>query len=197
MYRALPLLLLALVLAACGGDDEASAPDTGEPATTAAPEPGDATTTGVDVAATCTNDDLGYTIDYPDGWWANGGDVAPPCSYFNPEPIELPEASEPPPTAARVDVEPVAFERVVGEQLGREILSREDVQVAGRPAARLEFESTGEALLDAGTRLYQYVVDLGGGEVLIATTQEADDLDYERNKQVLDAMVESLELSTG
>jgi hypothetical protein len=47
------------------------------------------------------------------------------------------------------------------------------ITVAGRQAMRVESEATGEGLADRGMRSLRYVIDLGGGRSLIASTHDA------------------------
>ncbi len=189
--RALAILGVLTLVTACGGNgddmpsagtatnDETTEMTTGDPAQT----------------ARCTNEAEGFSIEYPDDWHTNAGDVAPTCSFFHPQAFELPEASEAIGIAIRVDREPVEFERIAGDAFGREVLEREETTVAGRPAVRVEYESTGEALLDAGTRGVDYLVDLGGGETLVASTVAVGGLDFEENVRVLDEMVKTVRLT--
>lgn len=186
-----PLLLVAL-LTACGGDGDAAAPPetttvevtTTEPAEPAGPL-GD--------AQTCSNPDGGYSISFPDEWHANSGEVTQPCTFFDPQPVEVPEATEAIGFAISVGRESAPFERVTGESVTNRVLSEERVELAGREGVRMEIEATGEGLLDAGTRTYLYALPVGE-ETILASTTDVGDLDYERNREVLDAMVETLEL---
>lgn len=92
--------------------------------------------------------------------------------------------------------EPVAFAAIASDQPTREGVTREELEVAGHPAVRLEYESTDDGLLPEGTPVYEVLVDLGG-ETLIAGTRGLDELDFAANKDVLDRMVESLSLAEG
>lgn len=197
---ALLATLGVLTLSACGGDDEPEVqppeapvtetepPDTGGEEGPAETEPDPAGET-----SSCTNGEAGYALEYPADWHTNEGDGVAPCSFFEPEPFEVPEATEFFP-AVSVSREPVAAEQVVeGPDPTREVLEREETEVAGRRAFRMEARTTGEGLLDAGVRYHQVVVDVEG-ESLILSTYDLEDRDYERNREVLDGMVDSLEL---
>ena len=146
-----------------------------------------------DRTATCTNEASGYRVSYPEDWHVNDGGVAEPCSYFHPEPFEVPEATEFLDVAVLVSREPVPLDVVTGEDPTRTVLDSEETEIAGNPAVRMEVEATGEGLLDRGTRSYQVVVGLDG-ESLILSTFDVGDLDYERNKQAVDELADSLEL---
>ena len=66
--------------------------------------------------------------------------------------------------------------------------------VDGRQALRIEAEASGEGLAPRGMRSLRYVIDLGGGRSLIATTHDTGAGRYETEKRILGAMVESLDL---
>ena len=188
--RGICLVVAAAVLAGCGnGGDQTTERQETETS-------GDATTAATTVEETiqCTNEEDGFTVAYPPDWHTNTGEVAPTCSFFHPEPFDLPEASEAVGIAIRVDREPVAFEDAAGPSPAREVLEREETTVAGRPAVRLEYEATGDGLLDRGTRGVDYLVDLDG-ETLVASTLDVGGLDFERNVQVLDELVDTIELT--
>ena len=141
----------------------------------------------------CTNDRYGFTVTYPAGWHTNSGEVIPACSAFDPEPVQIPAQSEMPfGIAVVISAQDVAFDRAPEPQFER-VLASERVTIAGRPAMRLEVESTGEGLADRGLRTTRYAIDLGGGRSLIATTN-ATDGSYEANKAVLAQMLDSLVL---
>lgn len=195
-------LAVALTVAVGCGDGDVSDPTT--TTTTPPDEPTTSTTAGAttsttspgDEAATqaCTNDEAGYTVELPQGWSTNDGEVVPPCRFFHPEPFEVPEATEVIGLAVTVSVEPVPFERVSSpDDMSEDELSREQTTVAGRPAVRVETVSTGEGLLPEGVRSYRYAVDLDG-RTLIAVTRDVEGLDYAENQEVVDAMMDSLEL---
>lgn len=193
----LAALAAAALLTACGAGEEAETVTVTETETvvetetvTTAPEE-DAEPD--ELAQACENDADAYAVRYPAGWHVNAGGVAPRCSYFHPEPFDVPEATEAPPVAISIYREPVAFGDVAGANPGIDIHVSEETEVAGRTAIRREIESTGEALLPAGILGYEYLVDLGG-ETLIVSTRDFDGLDFERNREILDRMVETLEL---
>lgn len=75
--------------------------------------------------------------------------------------------------------------------MGRRDLSRESATVDGRPAMRIESETTGEGLYDAGIRSYQYFVDLGDA-TMVASTYDVGTLSFDRKRRILDAMMETL-----
>lgn len=207
---ALVLLLSATLLAACGGDDDADVQPPQEPPP-AETEPSDTDPVETDPVETdpvetepdepatetaaCTNEEAGYTVQYRADWHPNEGDVAQPCSLFDPEPFEVPEATEFFGAAISVRREPIAAEDLVeGADPTREVLEREETEIAGQRAFRIESESTGDGLLDAGVRSYQVIVVVDG-ESLIVETYDLDEHDYEQNREVVDEMAESLQLT--
>ncbi|HEV2069866.1 MAG TPA: hypothetical protein VGR26_08740 [Acidimicrobiales bacterium] len=195
---------LSLVAAACGNgadtdtDEGTGTTSTSTTSTSTTTTSGDGTTTstqadGVVLAQSCTNADDGYSIQFPEGWFTNEGDVVATCRFFHPQPFEVPEATEVFGLAVTVKVDDVPFSRVASEEesLGERVLSREETSVAGHQAVRVEAQSTGDVLLPEGVHTYRYHVELDDG-TLTATTHDVEDLDYEANKQVLDAMMETL-----
>lgn len=181
--RGLVVIVLAgLPAAGCGGGGDgngvATEPTLEEPAAE---------------TADCTNEASGFRLEYPADWHTNDGDVGEPCSFFDPEPIEVPEATEFFDVAVIVSREPVTLDVIAGEDPSRTVLEREETEIAGGRAMRMEIEATGQGLLDRGTRSYQVVVD-ADGESLIVSTFDVGDLDYGRNKEIVDQMADSLEL---
>jgi hypothetical protein len=200
-----PLLALLAVLAllglgACGNDAEEAPPPSppAEEVIPAPPEDAEPPPTPQDeeppeaAVRECTNEPDAYTVEYPQDWEINAGDTEPPCSYFDPDPIDLPEAQEAPlDIAVSIRREPANLDRVSGEDPTIEVLERETTEVDGRDAIHRLTESTGGGLRPEGIRAYQYLVDLAG-ETLIASTYDVDGEDFDANREVLDAMMESL-----
>jgi len=190
--------LLAAVVAICtavSGCGPETTRTGGDPATA---EPVDA----ADVRAvpeggaerqSCVNHAGGFAVEYPAGWHTNDGSVMPACSLFDPQPMEVPPASElPEDIAVAIQVQEVAFETVAGASFGVRIIEREEREVAGRRAVRRLVEQTGEALLDAGIRTYEYVVDWGDGRTLTAHSHDVGEPDFATKRRELDAMMASL-----
>lgn len=187
----------ALLLAACGGDDEEAqpGPEPPPPGTVLPPAEPPPTEPPPAEAASCTNDDGGFSVEYPADWHTNEEGPAPACTFFDPEPIEVPEATDFFGAAVTATRQPVAAEEVLeGVDPSREVLEREVIQVGGQRAFRMEAESTGEGLLDAEIRYYQVVVAVDGESIILATYDFEED-DYERNREVVDRMAESLRLT--
>lgn len=179
--RRLALLLAVTLLAGagCADGDEQDTPERGEQTAD---------------TRRCTNEQAGYSIAYPADWHTNPGDVAPTCSYFDPQPIELPELPQDVAGLAAISIrpEPVAFSRVTGEDPATRVLQRGELEIAGRPAVRRLTEATGEGLGPQGRRSYQYLLNLDG-ETLIATAAGGG-RDFDANRELLDEMMRTLEL---
>ncbi|HEX8619680.1 MAG TPA: hypothetical protein VF911_19015 [Thermoanaerobaculia bacterium] len=143
----------------------------------------------------CTNPEYGISLAYPEGWHTNDGSVLPACSAFDRAPVEIPRDSEVPAAIAVVlDVEKMSAAELTRSSAWERVLSTAPVTVAGRNAFRVEIEATGEGLADRGTRTLRYVVDLGAGRTLIASTHRTGD-SYEQNQEILGRMMESVTFS--
>ncbi len=193
--RPLAVVLAVVLLATAGCGDQ-------EQAETTPPPPGTSAETVTSPqrdeqmadTARCTNDQAGYSIEYPADWHTNA-DEPPTCTYFDPEPIELPERPRDVAGLAAISIrrEPVAFSRVTGQDRGTRVIERAELEIARRPAVRRLIEATGQALLPEGRRSYQYLVNLDG-QTLIATADGRDDRDFDANRELLDEMMRTLEL---
>ena len=139
----------------------------------------------------CTNPQSGVSVSYPEGWFTND-DVMPPCSVFDPRPVELPRDSEIPfDISVTLSVQEHPFESDVRSTQWERILSRQETTIGGRRALRIEAEATGEGLADRGMRSLRYVIDLGNGRTLIASTHDAGG-DYEGKKEIVAQMVQTI-----
>lgn len=209
-----PILAAAMLLPACTGGDgrpvtddpvvtspEPTGPETAtEPDARMAPEhetgaQGETgTTTPSEMAFTsCTSDD--YRIDHPQAWQTNPGDVVEACRVFHPGEIELePHTDRDLHYAVSIHIDEVDYDRVREPSGEDEELSREQHTIAGRDAVAMERRSSGFAMVPEGERWYSYLVDLGDGRTLFATTYSVGETDYERDKAVLDRMISSLQL---
>lgn len=165
-----------------------------QPRTDASTDDGQAAT-GMPIALsqTCSNTTIGYTVHYPANWITNSGEVLDPCQVFDPSAITLPEQSSSFDEAIHLRIDMAPFERATEESISEAELSRRTTTVDGLPAVVTENESTGRGLLPAGVRYYSYTINLDGGEVLVASTYDVANQSYNRNKQVLDQMVSSLQ----
>jgi hypothetical protein len=143
------------------------------------------------LAATCETDR--FTIDHPEGWWTNPGDDAPECRIFHPTEVEVENESLH--YAVRAYIDPVAYTDAAphNEDEGEE-LRREELTVDGRQAVVTEVRSSGFALVPEGERYTTAIVDLDG-EILVLTTSTVGDTDYERDADLIERMLETVELT--
>lgn len=185
------LLAAGLLAAGCGGDDDQARTT---PTDQTATEQTTPTQTTDERTKSCTNEQDGFSVERPADWHTNSGDGVPSCTFFHPERFQLRQGTEALDIAILIKREPVAFSEVTGEDPGTRVVEREEIEIDGRRAVRREIEGTGDALIPEGTRGYQYLVDLDE-QSIVATTYDIADLDFERNREVLDSMMESFELT--
>lgn len=142
----------------------------------------------------CTNADAGFSVSYPADWQTNDGAIMPACSLFDPQLIDIAPATEiPADIAVVITRQAVPFDVANGDDFTRRIMSRDTVTVDGRRAVRVEAESTGQGLYDAGTVGYSYIIELDDA-VIIAQSYAVGDPDYDTKKRVLDSMMQSLRI---
>lgn len=172
-----------------------------EPAQSGAPgarptPPAGPTAGGVELAAGCEGADGLYAIDYPADWHTPAADASGHCQTFDEQRIDPEQGIGGGPFGA-ITVRPLPVDLAVAADPGRENrqLSAEDVRVDGHPAVRAVWESTGLAALPEGLRSYRYLVDLGD-RTLLAAVYDVDDGDFDQRRQLLDAMVATIELRT-
>ncbi len=174
---------LLLAAGACAPDDDGVA---GSPTPPDTPAPDQS----------CEAPQYGYRIHFPDDWHVNDIEQAKACSWFHPEPFELPEHTEVTEVAVMLAVEDGSFEErahaLTDAPDVAEVLSEEEVTVAGEQAVRAETERSGEAFYPEGTTMTTYLVDWDD-QILSAVTTSVADGEYASNVDVLDEMMDSLE----
>ena len=211
MRRSAICLALLTVLAGCDQQEtpsETTFPDTtttlADTTTTTPPEttttaPPETTTTLPGGEFTRCDNPEGFSVAYPAEWATNEGDALPPCSMFNVEPFEVPEATDARPAAIFARIDPVPYAEATAP--GAESEERRWVTaIDGLPAVRIEHETGDEGLYPPGTRLTAYAVDLnpdGEGEdrTLFLDTVGLPAFGYERNRLVLDRMAHTVEVT--
>ncbi len=136
-----------------------------------------------------------YTVPYPQEWHTNDPGLADACEVFHPGEVDLPEQPQDRDLhwAVSLQVDDVAWEDVQPESGPDEVIESRETTVDGRQAVVVEQRSSGEALVPEDERQYSYRVDLDG-LVLVASTFTVGDTDYERDKAVLDRMMDELVL---
>ncbi|HYO78351.1 MAG TPA: hypothetical protein VE010_17970, partial [Thermoanaerobaculia bacterium] len=190
------IAVLAVTVASCTAPAPAPVQETqNESPRTETAAPSTATTAPpVELSQRCTNAQHGFTISYPDGWHTNDGSVIPACSAFDPQPVDIPRNSEIPfGIAAMVNVQQTSVQDLTRTSQWERVLSSSETTVDGKKATRVEIEATGEGLAERGMRTVRYVVDLGGGRALVASTNATGE-SYKSNQEMLARMVESIDL---
>lgn len=142
------------------------------------------------LTASCTNPEVGYTVNFPNNWFYNthvsgegGAEDVEACRYFSSEDFTVTSGSEPTGVSIGMSRSTSAFDASAGEQ----------TTIGGRDAVRYESESTTPGFEGM---YYIYSIDLGDGTTLTAQTSDRWVGDYEENKEILDAMMESLVFGT-
>lgn len=148
----------------------------------------------------------GYRVAFPDDWWTNTeyeheelGTIQP-CRFFGPAPFDLD-------TATPDDSTPDGIAIVISHTTGclgyiNPLIDRRELTIGG-------YEARAEELAEGKREsnpplLYQYVIDrlpdascegMPNGDHLIAVTRPDDIGDYEGNKDMLDRMMETIEVT--
>ena len=154
----------------------------------------------------CTNAErrfASYSIGYPGGWYTTHLNAEQACEYFDPEPFEILEGTEFPPTALFVTMALEPFDTYV-EQLTDpmffDTIRREDTNVGGLDAVLIETVATGEGENEPGERRYGYVVQAscagnvcvqGGRVFVVLATGLPEDERYDEFKTVADEAVKT------
>jgi hypothetical protein len=150
----------------------------------------------VTMSRDCTNEELGYTVTYPEAWYTNarveGGDLddVAACRFFSPQAFEVRPQSGVAGIAIAISLQ------ATGPQDAR----TPDTEVGGRPAYVRETTVAEDGVEPAGTRHYDYWIELGPDAWLLAGTSDAPTFvgTYEDNTVILDAMMDGLSFgSTG
>jgi hypothetical protein len=158
-----------------------SAVETGPPASANAPPAGPHLPQGWRL---CVNPVEGFSTGYPGGWYTTEVRPSEVCRQFHPTSFEIPRESEYPQTALNVrltnalpDRDDTEFERV---------LLWEETTVAGRPAVRVETESTGLGQRLAGSKSYGYTIRFGKTLIMVFAEAEPGAAGYAEWKAVVD-----------
>jgi hypothetical protein len=142
----------------------------------------------IELSHKCTNPEDGYTVRFPEGWHVNqfveGGeadDVAA-CRFFGPEAFTVRPATA---------ISGIAI--AIGREATAPRAEGQEATVDGRSAVILETVAADGDFDPAGTRYYQYWIDVGS-DWLVATTSDGPAWvgEYEANRETLDAVIEGL-----
>ena len=145
---------------------------------------------------TCTNDEAGYTVTYPDAWYTNTavGDT-PACSWFSPVIYEVDDSSSVPDDIA---ITIGSFIGDIGFVHQPVYTVQDQVEVAGSPTSRTE-ELGGfgaDGFLPRSRFTYQYMVradEHSPNLKVFGTTSNEMSGDYDLNKAVLDRIMASMQ----
>jgi hypothetical protein len=138
----------------------------------------------------CTNPDFAYTVSFPDAWYANarveGGDLedVAACRFFSPQEFDVRPQSE---------VAGIAI-AISPQATGPADARTPDTEVGGKPAYVRETTVAEDGFEPAGTRHYDYWIEIGPDSWLVAGTSDAPAFvgEYEDNQAILDAMMDGL-----
>lgn len=200
------MVLAAVLIAACDDDVEPGETPAPTPAVTptptptptltptppATPTPSPAPTGEETLDERCENEVDGYAVSYPGDWHVNEGVTTARCRFFDPEPFEVPEATEFI-RAINIFVEPTRDEAILQGLRSQEVVLDETAMVDGHAGHRIEVRLTRDLLLPEGTVGYHYVIELDADRTLHASTYDLGEHDYGAMRALLDRMMETLE----
>jgi hypothetical protein len=193
---------LALTVALCGSctsttQDRIKNPQNQE---TTSPSPSTSIPT---LSQSCTNEKVGYTVQYPQKWFANSRQelsepeyVIAACSYFDEQQLQIEPYTENN-AAIHIRLSKTPFSKLRQmddkDKTSSKKLFQNTTEVNDRTAIVTEKQATGKAMLPEGLKFYSYKVNMDD-RTLIATTYDRSSRKYQRNKEILDAMMDSLEI---
>lgn len=186
---------LALLIASCGDDDDSAAGTTTTSEAPTSSDPTTTTTTGpTDGWERCENPE-GFSIEYPSDWATNDGTVTERCGLFDPDPFDVPDATDARVAAVSAYVDAVPFDDV--EDGLADDVTATTTAVDGQRALRTEGPA-GELYGD-DVRRTAYIVDLptpndDAERTLFVDVVEADGVDYDAAVAVLDRMMTTIDL---
>ena len=143
----------------------------------------------------CTNSRRGYAIGYPSGWYTTHLRPSQACEYFDPEPFEILEGTEFPPTAlfaAQSDESVESYLEQLTDPMFFDILRRENTTIAGRSAVLVETAATGQGESEPGERTYGYLVDHEGRAFVVLAIALPGDERYEEFKIIADMAIQTV-----
>jgi hypothetical protein len=201
-HRLSGLGCLALTVALCGSctsitQDRVKNPQNQE---TTSPSPSTSTPT---LSQSCTNEKVGYTVQYPQKWFANSRQefsepeyVVAACRYFDKQPLEI-EPGTNISAAIKLQVENIPFQKLRQmsreDNMGSKQLLSKTTSIGDRTTIITENQATGKGMLPEGLKFYSYKIDMGD-RTFVATTYDSSSRDYQRNKKILDAMMDSWQM---
>ena len=178
------------LLGSSDDSDEETAPST----TTGAGTSGDGLPAGWKL---CSNERFGYAVPYPGDWHSPGLSAESECTFFDPQPIQLPESSDAFGAALEVAPAQESFERLVAslaDERFEEVIERRELTLAGRRAVEVVSRATGQGLLERGTESATYVVDHSPEPPLFLRTVRRPNVNWEERLRILDEVARRLVL---
>lgn len=143
----------------------------------------------------CTNERVGYALGYPSDWYSPALSAESACTFFDPTPIQLPEASDVFGPTLEVVPAQESFDAVVrGLVEGRNVIDRRNVTISGRPAVQLLTRAVDEGAEPRGSEAAAYVVDRAAEPPLLLRTVNEPNSNWEERLRILDAAARSLVL---
>jgi hypothetical protein len=132
----------------------------------------------------CTNERLGYAVGYPGDWYSPALSAESECTFFDPAPVALPEASDV--FGPTLEVAPAqdtydVLARAGDEGAGVEILERRELAIAGRRALNIVRDQEAS-----------YVVDRGAEPPLVLRTVKEPNSNWEERLRILDEAARTL-----
>lgn len=200
---------LALTVALCSSctsttQDRAKNPQnqqTTSPAPTSSPQ--SPSTSIPALSQSCTNEKVGYTVQYPQKWFANSREkfsepeyVVAACRYFDKQPLDI-EPGTDILAAIKLQVENIPFSKIrritKEDDMTSELLFKNTKTIGDRATIITERQATGKGMLPEGMKFYSYKIDMGD-RTFVATTYDSSSRNYQRNKKILDAMIDSWQM---
>jgi hypothetical protein len=151
------------------------------------------------LSQTCTNEQIGYTVQYPQKWVTNSPKIAGKCHYFGKQPFQVEPYKKNVFISIQMENDSLQKYRTTKNRdnnknnLGSKKLYRNTTTISDRQTIVTEVEGTGKVMLRQGIKMYIYQVDMGD-RTLVARTYEIPSQNYHRNKKIMDAMMDSLEI---
>jgi hypothetical protein len=143
----------------------------------------------------CTNERLGYALGYPSDWYSPALSAESECTFFDPTPIQLPDASDV--FGAILEVAPAQerYAAVVDSLVeGRKVIERRDLTISGRPAVQILSRATSEGVEPRGSESAAYVVNRGTEPPLMLRTINEPNSNWEERLRILDEAARTLVL---
>jgi hypothetical protein len=145
----------------------------------------------------CVNEHQGYAVGYPARWHAPALSAESECTFFDPRRFELPENSDVYGAALQVAPAQQPFDvvaRSLTDPRFQETVTRDELEVGGRHAVRVEARATGEGLYERGLLTYTYLLDRGARPPLMLQAFRAPRSKWAQRKSVLDRAARSIVL---